>query len=136
MAQVAKLEEETVQQRKAVEKLKRKLESAKKDSEAEKLRADVRRLMIDFEALRVSAAASEEKLRRHMEDKRDKLNMFQAHQKSWKEGLALKDEELGLFTKIVETQGQSLAGLTSEEEGLRKKLLNYKEYRGKRALQR
>ncbi|KAL2547457.1 hypothetical protein Fot_08987 [Forsythia ovata] len=128
VAQVAKLEEETIQQRKAVEKLKRKLESAMKDSEVEKLRADVRWLMIDFEVLRVSAAASKEKLQRHLEDKRDKLNMFQAQQKSWEEGLALKDEELGLLTKIVETQCQSLAGLPSEAEGLRKKLLNYREY--------
>ncbi|KAL2548749.1 Heat shock protein 1 [Forsythia ovata] len=50
-----------------------------------------------------------------------------AHQKYWEEGLVLKDEKLGLLTKTVETEGQTITYLTSEVEGLRKELLNFKD---------
>ncbi|KAL2545631.1 hypothetical protein Fot_14864 [Forsythia ovata] len=118
-----RLKEEVIQQRKAVEKL----ELAKKNPEVEKLCSNVRQLMLDLKASRVSTAVNEETLLRQLEDKNEEINMLRAQQKSWDEGLALKDEKLGLFTNKVDAKSLSLAKMTSQVKALRKELLNYKE---------
>ncbi|KAL2559331.1 Uncharacterized protein Fot_04070 [Forsythia ovata] len=63
----------------------------------------------------LEAEEKEEKLRRELDKKKKKINMFYIQQKSWEEGLALKNKELGVLNGKVEAQGLTLAEMTTRE---------------------
>ncbi|KAL2545395.1 hypothetical protein Fot_14628 [Forsythia ovata] len=79
-----------------------------------------------LEESRISAVMNEEKLWVQLEKKKEELNMLLAQHKSWEEWLVVKDKDLGLLTKIVKTQGQSLAKFTSDVDGIRMELLYFR----------
>ncbi|KAL2559037.1 hypothetical protein Fot_03776 [Forsythia ovata] len=101
-----------------VERRTKKFEAYKKDLKVERLRVDVHRLVTDLEASRAQAEEKEENLRRELDKKKKKINMFYIQQKSWDEGLALKNKELGILNGKVEAQGLTLAEMTTRVEAL------------------
>ncbi|KAL2552000.1 hypothetical protein Fot_05619 [Forsythia ovata] len=53
--------------------------------------------------------------------------MFYIQQKTWEEGLAQKDEELGVLNGKVESQGLALAEKSAKVEALQNELLNFRD---------
>ncbi|KAL2509304.1 hypothetical protein Fot_32951 [Forsythia ovata] len=91
------------------------LEELRKNPKAENVRGDGYRLVNDLAASRARAQEREDKLQKEVEKKKDEINSFYIQHVSWKEGLAKKDEELGVLNTKVESQYLALAEIDSDE---------------------
>ncbi|KAL2554072.1 hypothetical protein Fot_07691 [Forsythia ovata] len=109
-----------------VERWTKELEDLRKTPEAETLKADVRRLFDDLTATRARAQKREDKLQKEVEKKIEEINMFYIQQKSWDEGLAKKDEEVGVLNAKVKSQDLALVEMAAKVEAFQNELLNFK----------
>ncbi|KAL2529357.1 Uncharacterized protein Fot_21958 [Forsythia ovata] len=110
-----------------VERRTKELEDLRRNPEAEKLKADVHHLVNDLAATRTSAQEKEDKLEKEIEKKKEEINSFYVQHISWEQGLAKKDEELGIFKAKVESQDLVLAEMSAKIEALQSDLANIRD---------
>ncbi|KAL2528665.1 hypothetical protein Fot_21266 [Forsythia ovata] len=101
-----------------VERRTKKLEDLRRNPKAEMLKADVHRLVNDLAATPARAQEKEYKLQKEIEKKKEEIYYFYVHQMSWEEGMAKKDEELGILNAKVESQDLALAEMSTKIEAL------------------
>ncbi|KAL2455135.1 hypothetical protein Fot_57770 [Forsythia ovata] len=110
-----------------VERMIKKLEDLRKNPEVERLKDDVHRLVNDLAATHARAQAKEDKLQKEIEKKRDEINSFYVQHMSWEEGLAKKDEELGVLNAKVEYLDLALADMSAKVKALQEELANFRD---------
>ncbi|KAL2488222.1 Uncharacterized protein Fot_41514 [Forsythia ovata] len=104
------------------------LEDLRKNLEAERLKDNVHRLVNDLAVTRARAQEKEDKLHKEIEKKREKINSFNVQQMSWEEGLAKKDEDLGVLNAKVESQDLALADMSAKVKTLQEDLGNFMDF--------
>ncbi|KAL2488275.1 hypothetical protein Fot_41567 [Forsythia ovata] len=110
-----------------VDRRMKELEDLRKNPEAERLKANILRLVNDLAVTHAGAQEKEDKLQKEIEKKKEKINSFNVQQMSWEEGLAKKNEELGVLNAKVESQDLALADMSAKVKTLQEDLGNFRD---------